>query len=105
MAIVGIIQFRISCRGYLRDGFILFAGQYFNFGLVSAVKDVLKLLSKIIGWLILIDTPIEGKRAKLTSILEVDVRFVEAMLKPIIKFELFLIDALYCKIPFFHRVL
>jgi hypothetical protein len=52
MAIVSVIQMRICCRGHLRDGreaarhFILLAGQYFNFGLVSAVKNVLKLLSK-----------------------------------------------------------
>ena len=56
MAIVDVIQIRICRKGYPRDGlaaagpFILLAGQYFNFGLMSAVKDVLKLLSKQNGW-------------------------------------------------------
>ena len=55
MAIVGVIQIFICCR-YPRDGreaarhFIVLAGQYFNFGLVSTVKNVLKLLSKQNVW-------------------------------------------------------
>jgi hypothetical protein len=54
--IVGVIQIRICYREYPRDGrdtarsSILLAGQYFNFGLVSAVKNVLKLLSKQNSW-------------------------------------------------------
>jgi hypothetical protein len=45
-------KIRLCCTGYLREGFmagrlfVLLAGQYFDFGLMSIVKDVLKLLSK-----------------------------------------------------------
>lgn len=56
VAIVGVIQIRICCREYPRDGrdaarpSILLTGQYFNLGLVSGVKNVLKLLSKQNSW-------------------------------------------------------
>jgi hypothetical protein len=86
--IVGVIQIKICCREDPRDGFaaarpfILLAGQNFNFGLVSAVKHALKLLSKQNGWLELYT---KANMGKLTSILGVDVHFVEASLKPIIQ--------------------
>jgi len=47
-----IIRARVCCTRYPREGFaavgpfVLLAGQYFNFSLVSAVKDVLELLPK-----------------------------------------------------------
>jgi hypothetical protein len=82
---IGVIQIRICCGREAARPFILLVGQYFNFGLVSAVKNVLKFLSKQNGWLDLYTKPNGKKKDKLTSILGVVVHFVEASLKPIIQ--------------------